>query len=140
MVRAGLLFFLTLFIQYLEVPDGGTICIDITPPLYDEPPDNRPILVCMHGLTGGSHESVRQFILVLCLLERCLTSRLPVYTYGFSDIDKIKKSRGRRLEGYCCQLTRMRPRTSHNSQVVSVRPVEPPSMLVIYLTSWYLDI
>ena len=46
--------------QFLAVPDGGVICLDITPPLRDEAPDNRPILVCMHGLTGGSHESVRR--------------------------------------------------------------------------------
>lgn len=46
--------------KYLNVPDGGQICIDITPPLRDIPPDNRPILVCAHGLTGGSHESVSQ--------------------------------------------------------------------------------
>ena len=44
--------------QLLEVPDGGVIAIDITPPLSEDPVDSRPILVCMHGLTGGSHESV----------------------------------------------------------------------------------
>lgn len=49
--------------KYLQVPDGGTIYIDITPPLSQVPPDNRPILVCMHGLTGGSHESYIRTVL-----------------------------------------------------------------------------
>ena len=52
--------------KYLNVPDGGQICIDITPPLRDIPPDRRPILVCAHGLTGGSHESVHP--LPVCML------------------------------------------------------------------------
>lgn len=53
--------------KFLAVPDGGVICLDITPPLRDEAPDNRPILVCMHGLTGGSHESyIRSVLSVLC--------------------------------------------------------------------------
>jgi len=49
--------------KFLNVPDGGTICIDIAPPLHVAPPDNRPILVCMHGLTGGSHESYIRSVL-----------------------------------------------------------------------------
>lgn len=44
--------------QYLEVPDGGILYLDITPPLSEDPPDSRPILVCMHGLTGGGQEAV----------------------------------------------------------------------------------
>ncbi|CAD6564998.1 MAG: hypothetical protein CYPHOPRED_005008 [Cyphobasidiales sp. Tagirdzhanova-0007] len=53
--------------KFLSVPDGGTICIDIAPPLRDTPPDNRPTLVCMHGLTGGSQESyVRSVLATLC--------------------------------------------------------------------------
>lgn len=37
--------------------DGGTISIDFTPPFSVCPEDDRPMLICVHGLTGGSHES-----------------------------------------------------------------------------------
>lgn len=59
-------------VQLLEVPDGGVIALDISPPLDVAPPDQRPILVCMHGLTGGSHESVlarNQFLIARTLIH-----------------------------------------------------------------------
>ena len=44
--------------RLLRVPDGGSIALDFTPPITPEDPiDSRPILVVLHGLTGGSHES-----------------------------------------------------------------------------------
>ncbi len=64
-------------VKLLEVPDGGVVAIDITPPLSEAPVDDRPILVCMHGLTGGSHESVRS----LNFLQRCLGLRLCCLQY-----------------------------------------------------------
>ncbi|EST04805.1 hypothetical protein PSEUBRA_006106 [Kalmanozyma brasiliensis GHG001] len=50
------------------VPDGGTIGLDISPPTLaaseedlkaqgHEAGDGLPTVVCLHGLTGGSHES-----------------------------------------------------------------------------------
>lgn len=48
----------------LRVPDGGTISLDFTPPITPEQPiDDRPILVVLHGLTGGSHENYVRDIL-----------------------------------------------------------------------------
>lgn len=44
--------------QQITVPDGGTLSLDFSPPLTAEDPiDSRPILMVLHGLTGGSHES-----------------------------------------------------------------------------------
>ncbi|KAK4701601.1 uncharacterized protein P7C70_g4629, partial [Phenoliferia sp. Uapishka_3] len=44
--------------RLLQLPDGGSISLDFTPPITPEDPiDSRPILVALHGLTGGSHES-----------------------------------------------------------------------------------
>lgn len=40
------------------LPDGGTLALDFTPPLSESDPiDSRPMLVVLHGLTGGSYES-----------------------------------------------------------------------------------
>jgi predicted alpha/beta-fold hydrolase len=43
----------------LRVPDGGTIALDFTPPITPDNPliEGQTILVALHGLTGGSHES-----------------------------------------------------------------------------------
>ncbi|KAH9468372.1 hypothetical protein Pst134EA_011995 [Puccinia striiformis f. sp. tritici] len=43
----------------IRVKDGGQISIDMSPPLsFDSgEEDSRPVLVVLHGLTGGSHES-----------------------------------------------------------------------------------
>ena len=49
--------------HYLRVPDGGTLGLDFTPPFTSLPLDNRPIVICIHGLTGGSHESYVRSIL-----------------------------------------------------------------------------
>lgn len=45
--------------QLLRLPDGGTISLDLTPAAssVNELPEDTPILVTLHGLTGGSHES-----------------------------------------------------------------------------------
>lgn len=51
--------------EYLRVPDGGTIAVDIAPPVSSEPIDDRPILVVAHGLTGGSHESYVRNVLAI---------------------------------------------------------------------------
>ena len=41
---------------YLRVPDGGTLGLDFTPHDKDMP-DDAPLVVVCHGLTGGSYES-----------------------------------------------------------------------------------
>ncbi|GAA5913124.1 hypothetical protein JCM6882_005794 [Rhodosporidiobolus microsporus] len=52
--------------ELIRVPDGGTIAIDIAPPLREnEEMDDRPILVVSHGLTGGSHESYVRNVLAI---------------------------------------------------------------------------
>lgn len=44
--------------KIIRVPDGGQIEIDFSPPgAFDNPKDTTPVLVLLHGLTGGSHES-----------------------------------------------------------------------------------
>ncbi|SCV68924.1 BQ2448_1944 [Microbotryum intermedium] len=50
----------------IRVPDGGTLCLDITPPISSASPiiDEQPILVVCHGLTGGSHESYVRDVLM----------------------------------------------------------------------------
>ncbi|WWD17204.1 hypothetical protein CI109_101642 [Kwoniella shandongensis] len=50
--------------QLLELPDGGTIGIDIFPPLSMELPPTSPVIIINHGLTGGSHESYIRNIVV----------------------------------------------------------------------------
>ncbi|WVO16146.1 hypothetical protein L204_103816 [Cryptococcus depauperatus] len=52
--------------QLLRLPDGGTIGIDIYPPLAIQLADEAPVIVINHGLTGGSHESyVRNLVVWL---------------------------------------------------------------------------
>ncbi|KAG8960904.1 hypothetical protein FRC03_006023 [Tulasnella sp. 419] len=52
----------------LRLPDGGTIGLDFTPP--NPPPDQdptAPVIVVLHGLSGGSHESyVRSILHTAC--------------------------------------------------------------------------
>ncbi|WWC89242.1 uncharacterized protein L201_004161 [Kwoniella dendrophila CBS 6074] len=43
--------------KLLRLPDGGTVGLDIHPSLSVKLPDNSPIILINHGLTGGSHES-----------------------------------------------------------------------------------
>ncbi|KZT05358.1 AB-hydrolase YheT [Laetiporus sulphureus 93-53] len=52
----------------LRTLDGGTIGLDFTPPESKEKlPDETPIVVVMHGLTGGSYESyVRAVLAPVC--------------------------------------------------------------------------
>ncbi|KAJ1305168.1 hypothetical protein OPQ81_000199 [Rhizoctonia solani] len=48
----------------LSLPDGGTIGLDFTPRIQDrELPPETPIIVVLHGLSGGSHESYVRSIL-----------------------------------------------------------------------------
>ncbi|THH05238.1 hypothetical protein EW145_g4942 [Phellinidium pouzarii] len=48
----------------LRLKDGGTLGVDATPPGHDRVvPDNTPIIVVLHGLTGGSHEAYVRAIL-----------------------------------------------------------------------------
>ncbi|WWD03072.1 hypothetical protein V865_001117 [Kwoniella europaea PYCC6329] len=52
--------------QLLRVTDGGTIGLDIYPPLSVTLPANSPVVLINHGLTGGSHESyVRNMVVWL---------------------------------------------------------------------------
>ncbi|KAH9944761.1 AB-hydrolase YheT [Amylocystis lapponica] len=52
----------------LRTLDGGTIGLDSTPPENERIlPDDTPIVVVLHGLTGGSHESyVRSILAPVC--------------------------------------------------------------------------
>ncbi|KAF8341528.1 Alpha/Beta hydrolase protein [Cantharellus anzutake] len=49
----------------LRTPDGGTLGLDMTPTTEQNPdlPDDTPIVVVQHGLTGGSYESYVRSIL-----------------------------------------------------------------------------
>ncbi|KAI0006014.1 AB-hydrolase YheT [Russula compacta] len=52
--------------RLLQTKDGGTLGVDFTPPASDRVlPDETPIIVVLHGLTGalGSHESYVRAIL-----------------------------------------------------------------------------
>ncbi|QRW07497.1 alpha/beta hydrolase family protein [Ceratobasidium sp. AG-Ba] len=52
----------------LGLPDGGTLGLDFTPRKEDRVlPPETPILVVLHGLSGGSHESyVRSILSQVC--------------------------------------------------------------------------
>jgi hypothetical protein len=53
----------------IRVPEGGTLGIDVTPTSNDAPdlPDDTPVIVVQHGLTGGSYESyVRSILASAC--------------------------------------------------------------------------
>lgn len=44
--------------QLLRLSDGGIAALDFYPSLIDQPPvPGEKVVVVMHGLTGGSHES-----------------------------------------------------------------------------------
>ncbi|KAH9937799.1 AB-hydrolase YheT [Epithele typhae] len=50
--------------KYLELPDGGILGLDITPPLSVQPiSESENVLLVAHGLTGGSHESYVRAVL-----------------------------------------------------------------------------
>ncbi|OCF33030.1 hypothetical protein I316_05368 [Kwoniella heveanensis BCC8398] len=52
--------------KLLQLPDGGTIGIDLFPPLSISLSSSAPVVMVNHGLTGGSHESyVRNMVLWL---------------------------------------------------------------------------
>ncbi|KAF9227946.1 AB-hydrolase YheT [Gyrodon lividus] len=48
---------------FLRLKDGGTLGLDFTPVDDGDMPPETPIVVVMHGLTGGSHESYVRAIL-----------------------------------------------------------------------------
>ncbi|TFK80926.1 AB-hydrolase YheT [Polyporus arcularius HHB13444] len=54
--------------KLIRTLDGGTIGLDFTPPAQERTlPDDTPIVVVLHGLTGGSHESyVRSILAPAC--------------------------------------------------------------------------
>lgn len=50
--------------KLLRTVDGGTLGLDFTPPTEERIlPDDTPVVVVLHGLTGGSHESYVRAIL-----------------------------------------------------------------------------
>ncbi|KAI8455691.1 Alpha/Beta hydrolase protein, partial [Phakopsora pachyrhizi] len=50
--------------KIIQVPDGGRIALDLTPPgSFDDIADQRSVLITLHGLTGGSHESYVRSVL-----------------------------------------------------------------------------
>jgi len=49
--------------KYLRLIDGGTLGIDFTPFDQSKVPEDAPIVVVQHGLTGGSYESYIRAIL-----------------------------------------------------------------------------
>lgn len=52
---------------YIRLIDGGTVGLDFTPVDDTTLKDDTPIVVVMHGLTGGSHESyVRDVLSKAC--------------------------------------------------------------------------
>ncbi|KAF5364641.1 hypothetical protein D9758_005639 [Tetrapyrgos nigripes] len=48
---------------YLRLTDGGTLGLDFTPPERSSLPDETPIIVVTHGLTGGSYEGYVRAVL-----------------------------------------------------------------------------
>ncbi|KAF8514617.1 Alpha/Beta hydrolase protein [Gautieria morchelliformis] len=44
--------------KFFRSPDTGLFTVDISPPFSERPPTvGEPVLIVLHGLTGGSHES-----------------------------------------------------------------------------------
>ncbi|KAF7322957.1 AB hydrolase-1 domain-containing protein [Mycena chlorophos] len=50
--------------QLIQVIEGGTIGLDFAPADASQLPEDAPIIVVLHGLTGGSYESYVRSILV----------------------------------------------------------------------------
>ncbi|WVQ81757.1 hypothetical protein IAT38_003882 [Cryptococcus sp. DSM 104549] len=70
--------------QLLRVPDGGTIGVDIYPQLSTQLPEDSPVVIVNHGLTGGSHESyVRNLVVWLTkpVAEGGLGGRVAVVNF-----------------------------------------------------------
>ncbi|KAJ1921333.1 hypothetical protein H4219_000649 [Mycoemilia scoparia] len=42
--------------ELLHMKDGGNVALDWAPSFESVPKDDRPIVIILHGLTGGSHE------------------------------------------------------------------------------------
>ena len=58
--------------KYIRLPDGGTLGIDFTPPFSHNLDPDTPIIIALHGLTGGSHESyVRDILALACAPKHC---------------------------------------------------------------------
>lgn len=49
--------------RYIKVGDGGTLGLDFAPLDQDSLPDDTPIVIIQHGLTGGSYEPYVRAIL-----------------------------------------------------------------------------
>ncbi|KAK2466937.1 hypothetical protein APHAL10511_001195 [Amanita phalloides] len=49
--------------KYIRLADGGTLGLDFTSNTFSCRRDNTPVIVVMHGLTGGSYESYVRAIL-----------------------------------------------------------------------------
>ncbi|KAK7033177.1 AB hydrolase-1 domain-containing protein [Favolaschia claudopus] len=49
--------------RLLRLIDGGTLGLDFTPSVASTVPDDAPIIIVQHGLTGGSHEPYVRAIL-----------------------------------------------------------------------------
>ncbi|THV00431.1 AB-hydrolase YheT [Dendrothele bispora CBS 962.96] len=71
---------------YLRLVDGGTLGLDFTPVEQSSLPDETPIIVVTHGLTGGSHEGY-----VRAVLGRACT---PVERGGLGYRAVVVNSRG----------------------------------------------
>ncbi|KAJ1837319.1 hypothetical protein LPJ73_007438, partial [Coemansia sp. RSA 2703] len=46
--------------ELILTPDGGTLGLDWAPSFASVPPDDRPVVLVAHGLSGGSHEAYVQ--------------------------------------------------------------------------------
>ena len=71
------------FREMLPLPDGGQISVDWTPPLAQKPLDNTPTLVCLHGLTGGSHESYIRGLLEVVCVSRIKERHVIMLLFGY---------------------------------------------------------
>ncbi|MBW0476967.1 hypothetical protein O181_016682 [Austropuccinia psidii MF-1] len=50
--------------KLIKLPDGGQLALDLTPPdRFSTFNDSTPVLIVLHGLTGGSHESYVRSVL-----------------------------------------------------------------------------
>lgn len=73
--------------ELIYFPDGGNVALDWHPAIvHQDPNDTTPILVILHGLTGGSHETYVQDIVkeaatkgyksVVCNFRGCAQTEL----------------------------------------------------------------
>ncbi|KAJ3195473.1 hypothetical protein HDU67_004362 [Dinochytrium kinnereticum] len=85
-------------VTYERMPDGGVISMDWCPKIDFNPENTTPIVVILHGLTGGSHESYVQdlvhevvkkgFRAVVCNFRGCAETELKsaqLYSGAYTD-------------------------------------------------------